>query len=259
MNFFRQLDDEKRRAAKVEKFIAKHAIADSYGFDELRALAGGGRGRDGKEKGDRDGSNSPLHSSRLIGGGGGWRGVPLQSSAGVGSNIRQGLYLRPEEQSPSDNVALEEALGAMHEGLIANAPVMLPVFRRLSEEIHKERARNLERTSHLLSMFGEGGSVRTKKEKEVGKNNRSVSPPVQKVRAQSASKASAKSDGQKRTDNISYVDKRREWEQNLRTSTETPSSSSLSKDQDAYQRLLRSLDPDRIAANKPNKSVSFDF
>ena len=59
-------------------------------------------------------------------------------------------YLRYEE---SDGIepSLEVSLTAMHESLIATQPSLLPLFRRLTDDIHTERTRALQKRSQLLS------------------------------------------------------------------------------------------------------------
>jgi hypothetical protein len=58
-------------------------------------------------------------------------------------------YLRLEEQSTM-HPDLEDILSVVHEYIISKQPSMLPLYRRLSEEIHKDRTRSIEEKKRLL-------------------------------------------------------------------------------------------------------------
>lgn len=212
----------------------------------------------------------------------------------LGFNYSQGMYLRSEEQNPSDSIAMEEAMGALHEGLIAQCPALLPAFRRLGEQIHHERAKALERTSNLLSLLGHGstdsakkkafGSVSTESNRppkssssvtrradESVIRNRSLSPASSSSSVSSSSSASA---SKLRTltpstltphTNTSNSNKsvrsslQREQDMSSSSRIEPPVPNiSINKD-DAYTRLLRSLDPGRLTASRTSKAVSFEL
>ena len=60
-------------------------------------------------------------------------------------------YARYDERAGvSDNADLEVLLNAMHEGIIAHTPSLLPVFRKLNNEIYADRTRSLEQRAKLL-------------------------------------------------------------------------------------------------------------
>eukprot|EP01036_Dinobryon_divergens_P026053 gene26052-34656_t len=273
----RQAEDEKRRSVKIDKFIGKHASADAHGFDEPRTLPG-------------------YHSRKVTPPRSVWQGLPLQSAAGLGFNYSQGMYLRSEEQNPSDSIAMEEAMGALHEGLIAQCPALLPAFRRLGEQIHHERAKALERTSSLLSLLGHGstdsakkkafGSVSTESNRppkssssvtrradESVIRNRSLSPASSSSSVSSSSSASASklrtltpSTSTPHTSNSNFNSNKsvrsslqREQDMSSSSRIEPPVPNiSINKD-DAYTRLLRSLDPGRLTASRTSKAVSFEL
>ena len=74
-----------------------------------------------------------------------------ESAGTVGvAGLSNGQYLRLEE---SDGIepSLEVSLAAMHESIIASSPTLLPLFRKLTSEIHTERTRALQKRSQLLS------------------------------------------------------------------------------------------------------------
>lgn len=60
-------------------------------------------------------------------------------------------YFRREEQD-GINPELEVSLTTMHEALLATVPTLLPLFRKLSDDIHNERAISLKKRSDLLSL-----------------------------------------------------------------------------------------------------------
>jgi myosin heavy subunit len=67
------------------------------------------------------------------------------------AGLSEAQYLRLEE---SDGIepALEVSLTAMHESLLATQPTLLPLFRKLTTDIHAERTRALQKRSQLLNM-----------------------------------------------------------------------------------------------------------
>jgi myosin heavy subunit len=67
------------------------------------------------------------------------------------AGLSDAQYLRLEE---SDGIepALEVSLTAMHESLLATQPALLPLFRKLTTDIHAERTRALQKRSQLLNM-----------------------------------------------------------------------------------------------------------
>jgi len=60
-------------------------------------------------------------------------------------------------------VTLEQAMSELHEGLVAQAPYLLPLLRRLGNSIHYERTRHIKNRADLLSVVYplEGGAVGT--------------------------------------------------------------------------------------------------
>jgi hypothetical protein len=292
------MEDEKRRSINIEKFIGKHANADARSFGEPPVLPGS-------------------HSRKVTPPRSVWKGLPLQSAAGVSSsssnsictaiygsvvrclwfvvgaqlgfNYSKGMYLRAEEQMPSDSLALEEAMGVLHEGLIAQCPALLPAFRRLGEQIHHERAKALERTSSLLALVGHNGTDSStsvvgidslkKSAGSVLKNSGGrVDESNTRGRPQSpvpASESSTSRSGRKfRTLTPSITSSttttsskaiksslQREQDSSSLSGIGPPTNNSVDKD-GAYIRLLRSLDPGRLPdgpTSRTSKIVSFEL
>ena len=106
----------------------------------------------------------------------------IQAALSEGTVGQAGLsdaqYLRLEESDGIDP-ALEVSLTAMHESLIATTPQLLPLFRRLTGDIHTERTRALQKRSQLLNQLGSVQYTSTNKQsgtrKEDG-DSRSRSP-----------------------------------------------------------------------------------
>ena len=106
----------------------------------------------------------------------------IQAALSEGTVGQAGLsdaqYLRLEESDGIDP-ALEVSLTAMHESLIATTPQLLPLFRRLTGDIHTERTRALQKRSQLLNQLGSAQYTSTSKQngtrKEDG-DSRSRSP-----------------------------------------------------------------------------------
>lgn len=305
LTIIRQAEDEKRRSVKIDRFVGKHAGVDAHVFDEPRTTLPG------------------YHSRKVTPPRSVWQGLPLQSAAGVprnrtticlailvcyllycvvcfgmqlGFNYSQGMYLRSEEQNPSDSIAMEEAMGALHEGLIAQCPALLPAFRRLGEQIHHERAKALERTSNLLSLLGHGGTDSAKKKAgsvstesnrppkssssvtrradESVVRNRSLSPASSSSVSSSSSASASKlrtltpststphtsnSNSNSNTNKSVRSSLQREQDISSSSGVEPPLPNiSINKD-DAYTRLLRSLDPGRLTASRTIKAVSFEL
>lgn len=82
--------------------------------------------------------------------------APASSSgAGIGHGLpgsTGGVYVRPEELHMGSE-ELEEIMSTLHSELLHIAPVLLPVLRRLGEEVHSERARFLDVQAKLLTML----------------------------------------------------------------------------------------------------------
>jgi hypothetical protein len=75
------------------------------------------------------------------------------SNATVGiAGLSNAHYFRREEQD-GINPSLEVSLTAMHEAIFASTPTLLPLFRKLSDDIHNERAVSLKKKSDLLSLI----------------------------------------------------------------------------------------------------------
>ena len=76
---------------------------------------------------------------------------PLPQGTVGQAGLSNAQYLRIEE---SDGIepTLEVSLTAMHESLIATQPTLLPLFRKLTSEIHSERTRALQKRSQLLNL-----------------------------------------------------------------------------------------------------------
>lgn len=79
------------------------------------------------------------------------QGLPEGTVAQAGLSDAQ--YHRIEESDGIDP-NLEISLTAMHESLIATTPQLLPLFRKLTSDIHSERTRALQKRSQLLSQIG---------------------------------------------------------------------------------------------------------
>lgn len=69
------------------------------------------------------------------------------------AGLSDAQYHRIEESDGIDP-SLEVSLTAMHESLIATTPQLLPLFRKLTTDIHTERTRALQKRSQLLSQIG---------------------------------------------------------------------------------------------------------
>jgi hypothetical protein len=75
------------------------------------------------------------------------------NNATVGiAGLSNAHYFRREEQD-GINPSLEVSLTAMHEAIFASTPTLLPLFRKLSDDIHNERAVSLKKKSDLLSLI----------------------------------------------------------------------------------------------------------
>lgn len=232
----REIDEEARRKDKIERFINKHVGNNSSGstFDELRHLAG----------------PTLLHHRKTDAA----HTRAVQSVAGIGHG---GLYLRKEEQWPSDSAALEEAIGLLHEGLIANCPILLPAFRKLCEQIHSERTRALEKNAQLLNLLG-NGTDREKRRTAAGTRSGKgkVSPIPTKSHEMELGSDSDRSNsqrgGKRASRSLSPVP--------IAQSVRTPSGENAdgpNPESVAYQRLLKTLVPDLLPSTRVGKTVHF--
>jgi hypothetical protein len=69
-------------------------------------------------------------------------------------------YLRLEEVKGLGGAGVEAALSSLHEGILGACPALLPSLRRLTAELHSDRARALQQRAELmgaLTVCGGGG------------------------------------------------------------------------------------------------------
>lgn len=76
----------------------------------------------------------------------------IQTLAGIPG----ALYMRPEENDVLSQ-GLEASISSLHEKIITRDPSMLPLFRKLTADIHMERTRSIEHRSRLLDLVYSGG------------------------------------------------------------------------------------------------------
>ena len=103
----------------------------------------------------KDGHHATYGTSAAVGDYSHITGVNHTSSnnATVGiAGLSNAHYFRREEQD-GINPSLEVSLTAMHEAIFASTPTLLPLFRKLSDDIHNERAVSLKKKSDLLSLI----------------------------------------------------------------------------------------------------------
>ena len=96
-------------------------------------------------------------------------------------DVVPGSYLR-EEETKALSAEVELTLSALHDSLVSSRPTLLPLLRKLTQEIHEERKVSLEQKANLLDKikFGQsskGNEATTAAILSSTRKQRSPSPP----------------------------------------------------------------------------------
>jgi hypothetical protein len=144
----RELDDERRKLAQLNNFVVKHSPS------QHSAQHAGGFGGSGNHPVKQSTSVLSVKTSKS-----GHHHLSTGSHENVNPNPHPNANSHPnppnsytETTDPpkppapgvpdSDSCALDAALSVLHEGIVTTASALLPVFRRLSNEIRLERTRH---------------------------------------------------------------------------------------------------------------------
>jgi hypothetical protein len=93
-----------------------------------------------------------------------------------------------EEEKDIISADLELTLAAMHDSLVSNAPSLLPLFRKLSNELHQERSYSIQQRAKLLDqVLKQGSSSSSSSSSSQIRNNSSSSSNVVNYRTKSPS------------------------------------------------------------------------
>ncbi len=161
-------ESEEHRAIQLSKFLNKHSPSTAFANASKGKISNNGT------------INNELHNNFLKAkvfamdevmrtqektgngiGKGNLLNVPGVSFAGVESGNQSFFpstsYQRDEEKDVV-SADLELTMAAMHDSLVSNAPALLPLFRKLTKELHQERSLSIHQRGKLLDQVIQQGS-----------------------------------------------------------------------------------------------------
>jgi len=132
------LEDERKSLVRLTRFVSKHAPPAG-----VAAAAATAAGPAVEPRGTGPGAAGPAQTTRS-----GSTQRP-RKGADAAENVDPNAAVDPDADSCA--AALDASLGVLHESLVTACPALLPLFRKVSAEVHAHRTRTLRRLASVPS------------------------------------------------------------------------------------------------------------